>query len=70
MDALQRAEKAFQEWMDKQAFPIGLQEEHGFICGYMESQKECEHWERQYLDLRAIYHRLLKLKAGEDGSND
>lgn len=70
MEALQRAEQAFKEWSDRQTFPVSLIEEHGFICGYQEAQKECEHWERQYLDLRNTYHRLLKIRMGGDGSND
>lgn len=66
---MDRAEQAFKEWHSRQMFPVTLVEEHGFICGYQEAQKECEHWERQYLDLRKLYHRLLKQRIGGDGND-
>lgn len=69
MDTLQRAEQAFKEWSERQMFPVSLIEEHGFISGYTEAQKECEHWERQYLELRDTYHRLLKIRMGGDGND-
>jgi len=60
MNIHQRAEQAFKEWSERQMFPVSLIEEHGFVCGYLEAYKECQHWERQYLELRDTYHYLLR----------
>jgi hypothetical protein len=64
---MDRAEQAFEDWEKHQMFPVSIVEQHGFICGYREAQKECQHWERQYLELRDLYHKLLrKRNHGED----